>query len=253
VCNEATLPCTVREKTDKDAQVALDVKLIMAGRGGQRETRMHRGILALLLAVTLAPVASAQTGKHLAIGAGIAAQRYADSDFSAKNPSISFVYRITLKPEVKQGWSWEPKIDFGWFTVDTDMEVGGINTRIGRSRAGSIMLGVERSYRAGPWKVGVLGVVGPSFNHFDVDAAARKAYHDRLERDLTSIEVKNSIAVRPELSGWYDLNQWSALHASLSYMINRPAVETTAGGVTTSTTWKTDHLSAQIGIVVGVF
>ena len=115
------------------------------------------------------------------------------------------------------------------------------------------MGGVERAYRAGPLKVGVSGVVGPSFNHFDVNDAARTAYRNRLGRDLTSIKVKTSIAVRPELSGWYDLNRWSALHISFSYMINHPTVDTTAGGVTTSTTWKPDHFSAQNGFVVGVF
>ena len=214
---------------------------------------MHRAILGLLLVVMLAPAASAQTGKHVAIGAGITAHKYADSDFSTRNPSISFVYRITLKPGGKQGWSWEPKGGFGWFTVDSDMEVGGSDTRIGKLRARPIMAGVERSYRAGPLKVGMSGVVGPSFNHFDVDDAARTAYHNRLGRDLTSIKVKNSIAVRPELSGWYDLNRWWALHVSISYMIDRPTVDTTAGGVTTSTTWKTDHLNAQIGFVVGIF
>ena len=217
----------------------------------QRGIRMRRVILGLLLVVMLAPAASAQTGKHVAIGAGITAHKY-DSDFSAKNPSISFVYRITLKPGGQQGWSWQPKGGFGWFRVGTDMEVGGIDTRIGKLRARPIMGGVERSYRAGPLKVGVSGVVGPSFNHFDVDAAARTAYHN-LGRDLTSIKVKTSIAVRPELSGWYDLNRWLALHVAISYMIDRPTIDTTAGGVTTSTTWKTDHLNAQIGFAVGIF
>ena len=214
---------------------------------------MHRVILGLLLVVMLAPTASAQTGKHVGVGAGITAHKYADSDFSTKNPSISFVYRITPKPGGKQGWSWEPKGGFGWFRVDTDMEVGGIDTRIGKLRARPIMAGVERSYRAGPLKVGVSGVVGPSFNHFDVNDAARTAYHNRLGRDLTSIKVKTSIAVRPELSGWYDLNKWLALHVAFSYMIDRPTIDTTAGGVTTSTTWKTDHFNAQIGFVVGIF
>jgi hypothetical protein len=211
-------------------------------------------ILGLFLVVTLAPAASAQTGKHVAVGAGLTYHKYFDDGFSQKNPGVSFIYRITLKPDSQtDGWKWEPKGGFGWFLADTQQNVAGLATHMGKVRARPFMAGVERSYRQGPMKIGFSAVVGPSFNHFNVDDAARVAYSTRLGRELSSITVKNSVAVRPEASLWYDLGPWLALHGSVSYMINRPTAETTVGGTTASTRWKTDHANFQIGLVVGLF
>jgi hypothetical protein len=96
-------------------------------------------------------------------------------------------------------------------------------------------------------------VAGPSLHKFDVDHRARDAYESRLGRDLASIDVKNTIAVRPESQVNYDLSKWLGVQAQLSYLYDRPKADITSGGVTTSTTWKTDHLSASIGLVVGIF
>lgn len=215
---------------------------------------MRSVILGLFLVVMLAPAASAQTGKHVAIGAGITAWKYIDDDFHEKNPGVSFIYRFTLKPGSQMdGWSWEPRGGFGWFRADTDMDVGGLGTHIGKVRSRPFMVGVERAYRRGPTKIGFSAVAGPAFNHLDVDDAARVAYRGRLGRELSSITVKNSVAVRPEASLWYDLGPWLALHGSVNYMINRPTAETTAGGATTSTRWKTDHANFQVGLALGLF
>ena len=59
--------------------------------------------------------------------------------------------------------------------------------------------------------------------------------------------------MRPGVSVWYDLGPWIGLEGAVSYTINRPKAETTVDGVTTSSTWKTDHTSASIGLVVGLF
>jgi hypothetical protein len=215
---------------------------------------MWRAILGLFLVVTLAPAASAQTGKHVAIGAGLTYHKYVDDNFSQKNPGISFIYRIDLKPDGhKDGWKWEPKGGFGWFLADTAQDVAGLATHVGKVRARPFMGGIERSYRQGPLQAGLSAVVGPSFNHFNVDDVSRAVYRTRLGRELNDITVKTSIAVRPEVSVWYDLGPWLALHSSVSYMINRPTAEMTIGGTTTSTRWNTDHANFQIGLVVGIF
>jgi hypothetical protein len=215
---------------------------------------MRRVIVGLFLVSMLAPAASAQTGKRVAVGGGITGHKYTDSNFTAhKNPSITFDYRISFSRNPKQGWKWEPKGGFSWFRANTDMAVGGFDTRIGRLRARPFMGGIERAYRDGPMKVGVSIVGGPSFNHFTVSEDARIAYATRLGQDLTSVKPKTSFAVRPELSAWYDLGKSFAVHASVNYVINRPTVETTAGGTTTSDRWKTDHFNIHVGLVVGVF
>ncbi len=215
---------------------------------------MRRVIVGLFLASMLAPAASAQTGKRVAVGGGVTGHKYVDSNVTAyRNPSVSFDYRISFNRNPKQGWNWDPKGGFSWFRANIDMAVGGSDTRIGRLRARPFMGGIERSYRNGPMKVGVSIVGGPSFNHFTVSDDARFAYATRLGQSLTSVKPKTSVAVRPELSVWYDLGEWFAVHVAVNYVINRPTVETTVGGTTTSDRWNTDHLNMHIGVVVGVF
>jgi hypothetical protein len=207
----------------------------------------------MFLMMMLAPAALAQTGKHVALGGAIGLTRYIDRDFSVRNPDVSLAYRINLKPERKDGWTWALKSGLGWSKRKTSTDIGGTRTLLGKLQTVLIMGGVQRAVRQGPWQVGFSVVGGASINHFDLDNGARDASQSRLGRDLSDIKVKNSIAVRPELSAWYDLSKWFAVQGSLSYIFDRPKAETTSGGVMTSSTWKTDHASASVGLVVGIF
>ena len=207
--------------------------------------------LTMLLAT--ATTAVAQTGKHLAIGGGISFTSYADQDFKTKNPGFTFMYRLNLKPSAADGWYWGAKGDAGWSKRETTTDIGGARTPLGKLQTTLAMAGVQRSLRRRPWQLGIAVVAGPSIHQFDVDHRARDAYASRLGRDLASVDVKNTIAVRPEAQVNYDLGPWLGLQGQLSYLFDRPKAETTSGGVTTSTTWKTDHLAASVGLVVGIF
>jgi hypothetical protein len=213
---------------------------------------MRHASIALLL-IILATPAHAQTGKHIALGAGIGFSEYADKDFSNKNPSVSLAYRLRLNAEPTDGWKWTFKSGLGWSMRKTRGRIADIPTQLGKLQTILIMGGGQRVYRQGPWQVGFGIVAGPSFNHFHVDGAARDAYQSRLGLELTDIKVKNSLAVRPDISAWYDLGKWFAVQGSLSYTINRPKAETTLGGVKSTSTWKTDHASASLGLVVGIY
>ena len=214
---------------------------------------MYARSLALFVMVLSAPSAWAQTGKHVAIGGALGVTSYTDKDFSSRNPGVSPTYRIILSTQAKDGWSWAPKSSLGWSKRNTTTDIGGIRTHLGKLQTILIMAGVQRVFRQGPRQIGFGVVGGASLNHFDVDSAPRAAYLGRLGRTLNDVKVKNSFAVKPEVSAWYDLNQWFAVQGSVSYLFNGPKAETTAGGVTTSAIWKTDHASASVGLVVGIF
>lgn len=214
---------------------------------------MRHRFAGLLLLMLMASSASAQTGKHFSLGAGIDFSKYADSDFKAKNPGATFAYRINPKPEAPDGWRWGFKTGLGYSKRSTTTEIGGIRTKLGRLQMIQILVGGQRSLRQGPWQVGIGVVAGPSFNHYDVDAGARDAYQTRLGTTLDRVKVGNSIAVKPEANAWYNLNRWFALQGTLSYIVNRPKAETTVGGVTSSSHWKTDHASVGLSLVVGIF
>jgi hypothetical protein len=214
---------------------------------------MRTACVGMFLMMLMAPAAMAQTGKHLAIGGGIGVTRYADKDFSAKNPGFSIMYRLNLKSEAPDGWYWGPKGDAGWSKRETSTDIGGARTPLGKLQTILIMGGIQRSLRQRPWQLGIAIVGGAAIHDFEVDHRARDAYVSRLGSDLANIKVKNTIAVRPEAQVNYDLSKWLGVQGQLSYLYDRPKAETTSGGVTTSTTWKTDHLAASIGLVVGIF
>ena len=214
---------------------------------------MRGAVLGMVVMMLVATAASAQTGKHVALGAALGVSKYLDKDFSSKNPDISLAYRINLKPEADNGWTWAPKGSLRWSNRKTSTDIGGARTQLGMLRTVMIMVGVQRGLRQGPWQVGFSLVAGASINHFTVDGAARNAYLSRLGRDLDRIELRTSVAVGPDISASYDLGRWFALQGSVSYLFDRPKADLTSGGVTSTSTWKTDHANASVGLVVGIF
>jgi len=201
---------------------------------------MKRLMLALMGVAMIASAAQAQTGRRLALGAGLGFHKYVDSDFSQKNPGISIVYRLALHPGVKRGWTLEPKGTVDWFKTDVKTDVGPVDIHLGKLRSIPVLVGAGPSYRHGRTKIGVAILAGPSFNQFTGDKGSNP------------ITVKNSVMVRPETSLWYDVSSRLGLHAGVSYVYNRPSAETTSGGSTTSAKWKTDHVNFSVGFAVGI-
>ena len=215
---------------------------------------MTKAIAALALAALMATAAQAQPGRHLDLGAGVGFHTYADKSFSSKNTWIVPEYHLRLTPHgERQGLSLGLKGGIGYSNPDRSDFIGGEEIKTGTLRMVPVMAGFGPSYRTGPLTIGMGVVAGPSFNRFSVDDAARVAYRERLGATLSSIEVLNSVAVRPDASFWYNITPRMGLHTGVSYLINRPQVKTTVDGVTTSRRWKADKVSYQTGLVFGVF
>lgn len=215
---------------------------------------MNKTIAALVLSVVMATAAHAQPGQRLALGAGVGFHSYSDKSFSSPNPSVLPEYHFGLTPHSdREGLSFGLKGGIGYSNPDRNDVIAGAETRSGKLRLVPVMVGAGPSYRTGPLRLGVGVVAGPSFNKFSVDDAARAAYRERLGATLNSIDVQNSVAVRPDASLWYDLTPSLGLHTSVGYTYNRPKVKTTVDGTTTSERWKLDKLGYQIGLAYGVF
>ena len=215
---------------------------------------MSKVITAVLVAMLFSTVAAqGQTGRHVSLGIGVGVHKYVDDSFSRKNPGVSLLYRLAWSIKTKDGWTWEPRAGLDMASTNFGSSVGGSDIHIGKLRAIPIMAGIGRSYRHGRVKAGISIEAGPSFNHFAIDGSARRAYQDRLGIDLESVTAKNSLAVRPGTSIWYDLSSRLGLHGSVGYFYNRPTTTTTAGGTASSEKWKTDYVSFSAGFAVGVF
>jgi hypothetical protein len=214
-----------------------------------------RKTLIILLMIVLSPVpVMAQTDKHVALGAEIGLRKFVDDDFSRKNPSFSILYRLSRHPsQRKEGWVWRVGGTVGYSRANFDTDVGGIDTEMGSLRTIPALGGIERAYRHDRMKVALSVLAGPSFNKFSVDTASREAYEARLGVPLENIEVKNSLAVRSGVGVWYDLSRWVGLHAGAYYLYHRPSATTTAGGVSSSETWRMDRVSVSTGFAIGIF
>jgi hypothetical protein len=214
-----------------------------------------RKTLILLLVLVLFPVpAMAQTDKHVALGAEIGFRHFVDDHFSRKNPSFSVLYRLSRNPSMrKQGWVWRLGGTVGYSHTDFDTDVGGLDTGMGSLRTIPALVGIERAYRHDRMKVALSALAGPSFNKFSVDGASRDTYEARLGVPLENIEVKNSVAVRSGVGVWYDLSSRVGLHAGAYYLYHRPSATTTAGGVSSSETWRMDRVSLSTGLAIGIF
>jgi hypothetical protein len=202
---------------------------------------MKHWLLVLLALTTFAPLAQAQTGRHLGLGAGIGFHHYTDGDFSQKNPGFALVYRIAAKAQPHEGWGFEPKATVDWFKTDVRADVAGVSTHLGKLRSIPVLVGVGPSYRHGRTKVGAAVLAGASFNSFTED------------KGVSAISAKNSFAVRPEMGVWYDVSSRLGLHTGVNYLYNRPSADHASGGTSPSAKWKTDHLNFSAGFAIGIF
>jgi hypothetical protein len=215
---------------------------------------MKMTLAALFLPAMMATAAHAQPGDHVALGVGLGWHNYKDPAFSSTNPSIVPEYHFGLTPHAsREGLSIGLKGGIGYTNVDRNDFIGGFETHSGSLKMIPAMVGFGPSYRSGPVRIGVAVVAGPSFNNFSIDNAARVAYRERTGATLNSVKVENSVAVRPDMSLWYNFTDRVGLHSSVSYTVNRPMVRTTVDGVTSSERWNTDRWNYQAGLAYGIF
>ena len=212
---------------------------------------MRRGMLVLLLTLSTAAAAEAESGRKFFLGAGISFHDYSDSRFGSTDLDIVPMYRFS-KVGGENGWDWDLKSSISFSGIDVPTELAGADVRLGKLRTIPLLLGVARSYRHGPLKVGAYVAGGPSFNHFKIDGEARTAY-EAAGSSLDAVDPKTSFAFKPGVSASYVVLPWLALRSSVSYTINRPTVKIRIDGASTSETWKLDRSSATLGVVLGIF
>lgn len=215
---------------------------------------MKRTLTMLALATMVAGTAHAQPAGRIAIGAGVGFRDYTDGKFHGRQVAVVPEYQIGLSSNPKrQGLSFGLKGGVGYSKPDRDEFIGGSRTAAGSMQSVTVMVGAGPTYRSGPFSVGLAVLAGPSFNSFSIDDDARVAYAARLGSNLNAIDVKNSIAVRPSVSLWYNLVSRVGMHTSVSYTVNRPTVETTINNVRTERQWNADRWNYQVGLGVGLF
>src|SRR5262245_51139559 len=110
-----------------------------------RRTTMRKGMLVLMLALTSATAAEAQTGKHLYIGGGIGIHGYSDSRFSGNEVSITPMYRFR-RGTGEEGWGWDLKSSLSISRVNVPTNVADTKVEFGKLMTIPLTIGVQRAY-----------------------------------------------------------------------------------------------------------
>ena len=198
-------------------------------------------LLAAAIACLAAPV-HAQTKGRVSVGASVTYNFTPDGD--AKS-GLGFGPLIRLNP--RKGWGLAGALN--WFNVDLE-DPTGADGDFARLRTRPLMGGVAYSLQSGPVMTSFSIVAGPSFN--------RARFHDdfvaRLPSGGVSLDVDNSLAVRPGIGITWTVAPRAAIVGFGGYLINRPdVVYRDRFGNQLRDHWKADSIVLSVGAVYSLF
>ncbi len=187
---------------ETDAQAAEATRLVR-GVQGVRDVEVDLQIgdvadvpLALPAPPTLADVEGSATDRRwLAVGASV----------SRSNPEAgSLASRASVGPLFRfgSGRGLGVAIGFSWFHAALVGAAPG--QTLGRVHVKPIMAGLGYTLRSGRVSVSPSIVAGPAFNSASVSGSG--------PADRVAVSVDNSLAWRPAVSVWIELNRWAALN-----------------------------------------
>jgi len=171
----------------------------------------------------------------------------ATSDTAGSSASVGLEMRLGHETEK---WGWQTSF-FSWFDTDVQRQTPIPNSQFGRLRVRPVMIGYGygRSFRRVDVTIDVVG--GIAFNSYHPDPetiAARKAAG---ATDLHG-ESTNSLAIKPEVQLWYDLNRRWGLRMAGGYLITRPTVSVTSSLGADRMPVRADSLLITVGIVYSI-
>jgi hypothetical protein len=196
---------------------------------------------AILAAVALAWAvlpAQAQTEGWVSVGASVTFLQPTDTDVES---TVGVGPLVRLNP--RKGWGLAAAL--GWFEPDLK-NPSGSGGAFARLRARPLMGGVAYSIQTGRLITSFSVVAGPSFNRVEFD--------DDFQSAGATIDVENSLAVRPGVGLTWTLAPRVALVGFGGYMVNRPDVTyRSSAGVEVRDRWRADAVALSAGVVYSLF
>ena len=182
-------------------------------------------------------IASASRRRLLAIGASVTARQASDDRLAAG---------LRLGPLVRlgAGRGLGLTVGLGWFNADlsSDSSDGALGRITIRPVMGGASYTVTDQAR---WSIGASLVGGVAFNSFTLEESAA--------RDVLALEVDNSLALRPGVSLWLDVNSRVAFNVFTGYVMTRPQVTFLENGQFVSRPVRADAAVLNVGLAYKVF
>lgn len=199
---------------------------------------MKTTILAAAALVGAVLPAHAQTEGRVSVGASVTFVRPSDTDVK---PTVSVGPLVRLNP--RKGWGFAGALN--WFRADLE-NPSGAGGAFARLRVRPLMAGVAYSIQKDRLITSFSVVAGPSFNHVE--------FEDDFQSAGASIDVENSVAVRPGVGLTWTVAPRVAIVGFGGYMLNRP--DTTyrnSAGVELRNRWRADSIVLSAGVVYSLF
>ncbi|MBA3271842.1 MAG: BON domain-containing protein [Acidobacteria bacterium] len=179
---------------------------------------------------------SASRRRRFAIGASV----------NARRPANGLVSGTTVGPlfRLGTGRGLGLTLGFGWF--DADLSTGASPEAQGRMTIRPVMGGASYTITdQARWAMSLSMVGGMAFNSF--------ALEELVSREGLAVEVDNSLAVRPGVSLWFDLNSRAAFNVFAGYLVTRPQAIFLESGRFTRHPLRADTAVFNIGLAYKVF
>jgi hypothetical protein len=203
----------------------------------------------LLIFLTTAAPAMAQSAGRVAVGAAIGTRIAPSSIVGGDRVGVGLTWRLGVN---KEGFGWEGGL--GWFSSKVSHSFGNEPAfYLGKVRTKRLMVGYGYTHLMGP--IAVKGSIqgGYDFMSFDVAPSATDAYGARLGTRSVTADVSNAFVVGPQIKVSHDLSRKIGINVTSGYMITRPmlTISTTVGEE--GQRLRADMFTLKMGVVYSVF
>ena len=180
---------------------------------------------------------SAGRRRLLAVGASVNT-RHPSNDSLASSLTVGPLLRLGA------GRGLGLALGFSWFQAD--LSSNSSPHALGRITIRPVMGGLSYTLTDQTWVSLSLSMVGGmAFNSFTL--------RGDTARDVLALETGNSLAVRPGVSVWFDLNSRTAVNVFSGYVITRPEVTFLEHGRFATRSVRADTAVLNVGLAYKVF
>ena len=205
---------------------------------------MKRIVLTVLMFLCTVSVAAAQTEGRVGVGASV-------SFLNTTSDEVDSVVTVGPLVRLNPRRGWGPAGGFSWFRADVQ-NPSGAGGDFARMRIRPVMAGVAYTVGTGRVLTSFSVVAGPSFNRLEFEDSFLNNLPQGAARP--TIDIENSIAVRPGVNVTWTVARRAALVGFGGYVINRPdTVYRDSSGTEFQNRWKADALVVSAAVVYSIF
>jgi outer membrane protein W len=208
------------------------------------------GLVPLVLLLAFAPcrAAVAQSSGKFALG----------GEFTTRVPNDSTTVHSANGPDLlwrfghgRTGWGWHWGLS--WFSTDLDRTIGGHDIELGELRVRPFMAGYGYTRVIRRAKVTADVIAGYALTKMSLTPEAGDAYRNLLGARSVTADASNTLAAKPEVGAWFDVNKKIGINVSAGYVIARPHVTIRSSLGEDDRPVRADMFILRVGAVYSIF